>query len=397
MTTLQGAPLTHNYRLPGLLILSLLTSACGVGDPSGVPFETVTRVRPEGNTLYLTAIEDCTPGMSCIPDRTPEYFSSIDGGRTWEQIGGADVMDILPELSSGPPSSKTECLPNEPYTCFRIEGQSAILLSLDGGQSWRADWTFPLARESFATRYIQRVLLLNDARPDTIPYDLAIGSNSSGQVPIVAMGNQGILARQSNGEWSRLPVAGAAPTPLRATTIAEAQSVLSEELFYSAVLSILFAIFLSIRSITTTIPGRSAQDKRNTWKALAPTLLALLLFVSLCFVIFAATFLPIARFPLSAVGVIPLGAFLVAHYAIMKTQLSTGALLRHLLLMIALPPAMFAACIVPFSAWAFTALPYQAAVAASTVAAGALIFLGARAVSKGKPTNRTQILNQPGT
>lgn len=121
-----------------------------------------------------------------------EINRSEDGGRTWSLIaesGSGDRADIWPSLDG----ETVVCIAGD--HCFRTEASpTPVWESSSTGEV--PSWSFPAGRFEFLERYtLDSVYGAYSAAPRDIVTD--------GEVVLVAMGNDGILRRGADGQWTR--------------------------------------------------------------------------------------------------------------------------------------------------------------------------------------------------
>ncbi|MER6948416.1 hypothetical protein ABT294_30750 [Nonomuraea sp. NPDC000554] len=143
-------------------------------------------VPPPGAYAVETGGDRITVFLALNPG--PEAVTSQDGGRTWTTWEGA------PERA---PQSAA-CVPRLPQRCYRIlEGGRGVAESDDYGRTWRGSWEQPeYRRELLARRY-------GDA-PGVRLRALAVQARAGGHVVVVAGGLDGIVVRETSGEWRRV-------------------------------------------------------------------------------------------------------------------------------------------------------------------------------------------------
>ncbi|MCC6298667.1 MAG: hypothetical protein IT314_05185, partial [Anaerolineales bacterium] len=154
--------------------------------------------------------------------------SSEDGGKTWEQAYEPEV-EFPSEYVSLP---IVVCAANDPKECYRINGDENVEGSKDGGATWKISWEIPADRKIFFERANRDM--------DLGPYDMLIVQREGYEIVLVAAGEEGILWKElPNGEWERIKVENAEPTPFRSTSLSNAISLTFSEITIWFLLSIL--------------------------------------------------------------------------------------------------------------------------------------------------------------
>lgn len=154
--------------------------------------------------------------------------ASKDGGKSWERVYDSD-FELPSEYASLP---IVECSTNYPNECYRINGDEIVERSKDGGTTWEVSWEIPADRKIFFERANRDM--------DLGPYDMLIVQRENQEYVLVAAGEEGILRKElPNGEWERIKVENAEPTPFRSTSISDAIALTYREIIIWFLLSIL--------------------------------------------------------------------------------------------------------------------------------------------------------------
>ena len=243
----------------GLLVIFgsfFLSSRCAngfplPGDPPSYLYMTVDRVVVVQDVFYVHGVLDCSYGMGgCEGVGSDLYYASDDGGMTWKKTDMPPV-EIVQAADAQLPNPKLLCFSKNANLCFRIvSGKEQVQVSTNGGSSWRVEWKVPIGRQVFMRRHTK---LLN-VIPDTVPYDLALLEKGAQPIVVAAMGNQGVLVRNTNGIWNRIAVstsdtranAISAPVPYRTTNFSDLAGDVVYEWLVAALVSILFFAFMSV-------------------------------------------------------------------------------------------------------------------------------------------------------
>jgi hypothetical protein len=183
------------------------------------------------------------------PDN-PLVASSSDGGLTWEQVYLPELQDL--PYSFQPPSLPIQvCLPDDPSRCFGIPGTETIETSEDGGRTWQVSWRTSPGRRYFMDRYIQR-FLFTSGDPKIIdpgPFDLVLYAHEGDAYLLAAMGNEGVLRRAlPDGEWERIAVLWAEPTPYGIDDWSTVLWILRNEIGLWILLAGVILIWVSLRA-----------------------------------------------------------------------------------------------------------------------------------------------------
>jgi hypothetical protein len=120
-------------------------------------------------------------------------YTSRDGGLTWQELPSPAGYETTVECTHHDATWQLSH-PTEPQVLYRFVSGKAIERSTDGGQSWVRE--VDLSHEEPRNAYYKRFRSYA-AQPG--PFD-ALFHRSTGQL-IVAMAQDGILVRMSEGEW----------------------------------------------------------------------------------------------------------------------------------------------------------------------------------------------------
>lgn len=201
------------------LVLGLI--ACLATSPAAPTVEVVTHLVEKDGSIFAL---DSTNGMMAI---------SRNGGQAWEWSDRYDEVAIPSQLKSPP---VTACLPEDSQQCYRVNRERIVEESQDGGQSWSISWQLPADRFT----YMERI----DPDIDLGPYDILIVQWQSQTYILVAAGEEGILRKEPpDGQWGRVAVENAIPTPIKSATLSNAISTIWGELLIWFLLSIIMFSF----------------------------------------------------------------------------------------------------------------------------------------------------------
>lgn len=206
-----------NFYAMGLFLPVLLAVLFQVAD-SCANADVVTRLVEADGTLYALDLTDDAPVQMNL---TARYNPGSD---SWARV--VAVPEAVFETAEEPVSLPlTRCVPDDLSTCYRIEGEEAVLESDDGGESWKTGWQLPAGRRLYMGRVpgFCRGIEMG-------PYDLIITGAGDEHRVLAAFGNEGVVVRNADGSWERQAVGNAAPTAYRATMLLEILATIPAEL-----------------------------------------------------------------------------------------------------------------------------------------------------------------------
>lgn len=206
-----------NFYAMGLFLPVLLAVLFQVAD-SCANADVVTRLVEADGTLYaLDLTDDAVVQMNLMARYEPDSDS-------WVRVG--DVPEGVWETAEEPVSLPlTRCVSGDLSTCYRIEGEEAILASDNGGESWDTAWKLPVGRRLYMGRIPG---FCRDIEMG--PYDLLIAGAGEEHRVFAAFGNEGVVMRNVDGSWERQAVGGAEPTAYRAATLLDILVTIPAEL-----------------------------------------------------------------------------------------------------------------------------------------------------------------------
>lgn len=249
----------------GILILYL--PAC---TPAPYHFIVVEKIAVDQDIIYARASQDCN---FCEDIVGLIYYVSQDNGQTWEEIT-SPTEDVLQKLADKQNNQPALCLSPDSRICYQITGKEQVEISNDSGVTWQIDWQIPAGRKLYMER---RVLGLN---PDTIPFDIQTMESEAGYFVIVAMGNQGVLVKSSDGNWNRFAVGLAVPTPYQAANFNEAGDVLYSELYLSILIAVVSLVLLSLCVWLFVYINADKLLRKRVFRSCVPFLFSITLFLS---------------------------------------------------------------------------------------------------------------------
>ncbi len=132
---------------------------------------------------------------------------SVDDGLTWSPLGAATPETRrLPQDDYGnysrPAQTARLCHARRPEICYRIVDAAAVEQSRDAGATWARGWTEPASETK---------------RRETVGAGKLGGAaslaflNTPEPILLVAMGNEGVLRHELDGEWKRVRALRAGP------------------------------------------------------------------------------------------------------------------------------------------------------------------------------------------
>jgi hypothetical protein len=373
--------------------LAALLSSC---DPMGFLYMSADRIVISNNVPYLHVLEQCSAGVVCRPGKV-HYYASYDYGKTWQEILSSPSL-LFSSIDEPEVNVNRACVPDNAQICYRITGKEQVEITYNGGETWQVDWQLPAGRKEYMARNPSITYLLR-VEPDTTPYDLGILNNQDGYSVIVAMGNQGVLAKSSQGNWERYAVlAGsdsihsAIPLPYSAQNLADLwQSLQPEKPWIFILTSIWFVVLLSIRSKRIQTKADKGKHLAGKWSWM-PFLLAAILVGYFIFLIYADSSFSRQLSPIndivlltlvdhpSFIWLTPIGVFLLSWTMIKiiaAPNLRTGSATAFVSVLYSL--ALMVGMWFPFSLWAMGILPqYDHALILAAITGGLILIWGLR-------------------
>ena len=168
------------------------------------------------------------------------WFASNDKGQSWQYLSEAPP-ELVDQLDREPVLPKMLCDPYALSRCFRVSGNRFVELSEDGGLTWDIAWEVPPSRGTVMDRLAGAGLC--GKRIDLGPYDIEFIGDQENYRAVVAMGNEGVLLVDRDGEWSRVSVCGeATPTPFAAQDLGDLIALLLSETVF--LIMIWFAVWI---------------------------------------------------------------------------------------------------------------------------------------------------------
>lgn len=190
---------------------------------------TVRKMIVEGNRLFTPA--DTANGY---------YYSSADGGRTWEWVEFEVPASVASQADEYPQLPVKICLPDEPNHCYQ-SGTELILESNDGGNTWVKSWSIPAGRR----QYIERSMPFLDLGP----YDLIVFEYEGRQEIIAALGSGGVLVKADGGPWENFGVGGAGPLIFESNDLSAAMGEMLNEIIILSIVAVALLLFLVAENV----------------------------------------------------------------------------------------------------------------------------------------------------
>lgn len=285
------SPDKRAYLALGLAALATMATSCP-------PDEYVSRLAASQEVLYT--------GITYGGSEITKVAMSTDGARTWEEIQSSRIpSQVFEALQQEVEPMKVVCLPSELSPCYRLTGLGNLEGTTDGSQTWRVVWELPAGRLEYMERAAHRPLCGKTI--DYGPHDLLMMNKGDSYILVVAMGNEGVLVRTAQGEWQRVAIGEATPTPYKGFDLL----VILGETGFSILAAILilatFSVWIWVRVLLAAV-GSSASEYSWFW-AVRPILVSAVL--SVVIVVFDpwsmsgfALAFPLVAFFLLALGMI---------------------------------------------------------------------------------------------
>jgi len=203
--------------------LASLASSC---DPPDI----IQRIVVDGENIYVGSPHTNQFGIYHLEDGSSDY--------------SRDLPPSIQDRFSKPVNLPlVDCVPENPNLCYQIDGTEKVEVSSDGGKTWEIGWQVPKGRREFMERMGGKC----EDNIDMGPYDLTIlnhGEDEEGYIVLVALGNEGILVRNEDGQWLRDQVLTAYPTPYALSKYYQLENGLGSEILLLLALSLLVLIGL---------------------------------------------------------------------------------------------------------------------------------------------------------
>lgn len=258
-------------------IASFASIATSIIEPS-----VISNLYVQGDTIYAEASDQRT------------WFESTDNGQSWQYLS-----EVPLSLSEQPDRdhllSKTLCDSEKSNWCIRISGEGFVESSYDVGATWTVAWDVPPGRRMFMDRLTSG--LLGGIQIELGPYDVVFAGSPSDRRAVIAMGNQGILLINEEGEWSRVPTDGESyPTPFVARDVNEVLNVIGGETSFVFAIAMIAWILLNRlywQPVLDAMGSQPSLHQFRKWvtKPLMIARLALLAWLASFVILFARGFL----------------------------------------------------------------------------------------------------------
>ena len=183
--------------------------------------------------------------------------SSIDGGRTWTPLANEDAPLGLRQLMK-----PGLCLREEPGRCLRLV-LGAVEEQVSGG-----DWVLAFALPPEAG--IGRRDVTSDGCFDSHDLDhtflgMLEVSGPAGSTVVVAMGSEGALVREPNGQWHQVAVGTAIPVQ---DTIPDGESCSVDLIpWWIILVPVVFGVIAGVVTIAVVVSGNRRRRRVSTLAA----------------------------------------------------------------------------------------------------------------------------------
>lgn len=344
-------------------IFTLMLSACS---PAVYEVHVVEKIAVSNQVLYVQASEDCN---YCENVGGYVYFASNDNGETWREVASPSV-EIIQILERNQNNKSPICLSDDPQICYRITDTERVEFSVDGGVSWQVDWQIPVGRKY----YMQRHSLYFS--PDTNPRDIKIIESGGGYFVAVAMGNQGVLVKTSNGEWNRYAVGKASPTPYQSASFSEATDVLFNEWIVAILIAIGFFLFLSVSTWVSAYANSDPVLGRRVLIACLPFVLSVSIFILYYLVAVSNLFRPRFFGEMQTIIIFsPLIGFVITWLAVILVSRNKGFGFLALILGVIFSIILYLCILFPFQLWALGTIAVYETSQGLVWLVGVIVFL----------------------
>jgi hypothetical protein len=321
-----------------------------------------------------------------------EIYSSSDGGESWQAADLEDVPSHVPaDLQTWRDLPRVACSSRDPNQCYRVSGTEVVETSEDSGATWAAAWSIPPGRRDFMVRYRGGgpfEIRICGGGLNMGPYDVVVLDGEGGHVVLVAMGGDGLLRRDEQGNWSRMGLGEAQPTPYHGTSLA----LVWGEIFLLGVLALLalggFTLWVRLPLVKAFQSAASGGLDRRQVDQPGCAVLTFVPIVALClsllFLVNQSSPLPglaLIAWAIMSPGVLILGLLLIWKQLAAHSPDAKGLRRARDAVLVACAGA-FTLGVAPFALWLRAVVPqYGLALSASVLAFAVCLGLGVRATS----------------
>ncbi len=266
--------MTIKKRLLSIFIVMVIVPILIACDPPCREYLSIEHVYVIGTTGFLLAKQKSSFGMG-VCEYKDYFYESDDLLQTWYGVLPSDTQII--QMTVEPIDYHvSECVPDDPMLCYRIQGSPSIEMTKDGGKTWTIDWISPPGREEYMDRGPEISSMIG-VDPDVVPFDLTILAVNNGYFVLVALGNQGVLIKNTSGVWIQAGVPPITkyqklgkPLPTQAKNITEAFSSIKIESNWMILGSILYFLVMSIVGWSMIWNKLDHSDRHKFWKLSVP-------------------------------------------------------------------------------------------------------------------------------
>lgn len=219
---LERSSTPHANERPGYLALGVAVLAALASSPCAGPVS-AQQVMVVNNTIYV--------GSGQGPNAVISRYDPVQfGWYVFEPVPAEVAAETLKTIRL----PRQDCDPQNPLVCYRIDGRPRVEASEDGGKTWTVAWQIPWGRAGYMRRLHSVPLSCRSTQDlEFKSYDLAFLPNGSPHTVVVAMGYEGVVVREANGQWKRQAAYGGyiyyEPTPFAVEDPAELIFTLAPE------------------------------------------------------------------------------------------------------------------------------------------------------------------------
>jgi hypothetical protein len=277
------------------------------------PYPTVERLVVDGHIVYTQSISN--------------YHSTSEDGMTWEQYPNTQLPDYIQQaFQEEVQLPLILCMPDDQQSCYRISGEEIVEETIDGGETWDIVWQVPFGRRHFIDRLAESSIFTCGKDIDLGPYDMVLLEVDGTQRLIIAMGNEGVLVRSEEGEFSRHRIGQARPTPYAKLSI---EPIFNETLILSLIslITLLGFSFDAWNKLLKVEPPERQRKGLRTWFAIFAIIVFLLGASTAYIMVFVAGLIVLPIFYLLIL------IMLLATWFCVKRAVQRSQVVRNLIMM----------------------------------------------------------------